>query len=68
MPVIVAPNTSAGIAVLADIAARAARLLGPGYDLHIVETHHAQKRDAPSGTALRLAAALWRKAVNKASE
>jgi 4-hydroxy-tetrahydrodipicolinate reductase len=41
-----------------QLVADAARLLGPGYDLEIVETHHRLKRDAPSGTALRLAEAL----------
>jgi 4-hydroxy-tetrahydrodipicolinate reductase len=38
--------------------ADAARALGPGYDIEIVETHHRAKRDAPSGTALRLAEAV----------
>jgi 4-hydroxy-tetrahydrodipicolinate reductase len=38
--------------------ADAAQTLGPAYDLEIVETHHRLKRDAPSGTALRLAEAL----------
>jgi 4-hydroxy-tetrahydrodipicolinate reductase len=38
--------------------ADAARALGPAYDLEIVEAHHRAKRDAPSGTALRLAEAL----------
>jgi 4-hydroxy-tetrahydrodipicolinate reductase len=35
-----------------------ARRLGPGYDVEILELHHAAKRDAPSGTALRLAQAV----------
>jgi 4-hydroxy-tetrahydrodipicolinate reductase len=35
--------------------ADAARALGPAYEVEIVETHHRMKRDAPSGTALRLA-------------
>jgi 4-hydroxy-tetrahydrodipicolinate reductase len=58
IPVIVAPNTSLGVAVLADAAARIARALGPGYRPSIVEAHHSKKADAPSGTALRLAHAL----------
>ncbi|MHC4428375.1 MAG: 4-hydroxy-tetrahydrodipicolinate reductase, partial [Planctomycetota bacterium] len=57
-PVLVASNTSVGIAVLGDVAARVARLLGPGYDLSLLEHHHVHKRDAPSGTALRLAKIL----------
>lgn len=52
--VIVAPNTSMGVCVLADAVARAARLLGPGFECSIVEAHHSRKKDAPSGTALRL--------------
>jgi len=56
--VLIAPNTSLGVAVLAAAIARAARALGPGFDVSIVEAHHNKKKDAPSGTALRLAAAL----------
>jgi 4-hydroxy-tetrahydrodipicolinate reductase len=58
VPVVYAPNMSVGVNVLLQLVADAARLLGPGYDLEIVETHHRLKRDAPSGTALRLAEAL----------
>ena len=58
IPVVFAPNTSVGITVLLKLVAEAARLLGPSFDLEIVETHHRMKRDAPSGTALRLAEAL----------
>lgn len=53
-PVVAAPNYSIGVSVLMDLAARAAHLLGPEYDLEIVEMHHKHKVDAPSGTALRL--------------
>ncbi|MBC7773664.1 MAG: 4-hydroxy-tetrahydrodipicolinate reductase, partial [Pyrinomonadaceae bacterium] len=53
--VIVAPNTSMGIAIVAMMAAKIARSLGAGYDISIVEAHHNKKKDAPSGTALRLA-------------
>lgn len=56
--VLAAPNTSLGVAVLAHVASEAARLLGPSFDIDITETHHAMKKDAPSGTALRLAKAL----------
>jgi 4-hydroxy-tetrahydrodipicolinate reductase len=58
VPVVFAPNTSIGITALLQLVADAARLLGPDYDLEIVEAHHRHKRDAPSGTALRLAEAL----------
>jgi 4-hydroxy-tetrahydrodipicolinate reductase len=58
IPLVLAPNTSVGVTVLLQIVGQVARALGPGYDLEIVETHHRAKRDAPSGTALRLAEAL----------
>jgi len=51
--VLVSPNLSLGVAVLADLAREAARRL-PGYHVEIVEAHHAAKRDSPSGTALWL--------------
>lgn len=53
-----ATNFSIGVALLADLAARAARVLGLEADVEIVETHHRLKRDAPSGTALTLAQAI----------
>lgn len=58
IPVLWAPNTSVGVFVLAELAKQAARLLGPGFDVEIVETHHRNKVDAPSGTAIRLAEAI----------
>lgn len=59
-----APNTSLGIALLAELVERAARVLGPDWDIEISEIHHKMKSDAPSGTALLLgeAAALGRRA------
>lgn len=53
-PVVVAPNYSVGVNVLWALAAQAVRLLGPEYDIEIVEMHHKHKVDAPSGTAVRL--------------
>jgi 4-hydroxy-tetrahydrodipicolinate reductase len=58
IPVVWAPNMSLGIQVLSELAAEAARRLGPGFDLEITEVHHRKKIDAPSGTAIRLADAL----------
>jgi 4-hydroxy-tetrahydrodipicolinate reductase len=58
VPVVFAPNFSVGVNVMLALVADAARALGPAYDLEIVEAHHRAKRDAPSGTALRLAEAL----------
>ena len=48
-----ATNFSLGVAVLADLIERAATAL-PGWDVDVVEAHHTQKKDAPSGTALTL--------------
>jgi 4-hydroxy-tetrahydrodipicolinate reductase len=56
-PVLVTANFSAGVPLLLDLVAEAARRL-EGWDVEIVETHHNQKRDAPSGTAKRLAGAV----------
>jgi 4-hydroxy-tetrahydrodipicolinate reductase len=49
-----AANTSLGVAVLSDLVERAAKALGPDWDIEIVEMHHRMKADAPSGTALAL--------------
>jgi 4-hydroxy-tetrahydrodipicolinate reductase len=54
VPVMIAPNTSRGVVVLNHLAAEAARLLGGEFDVDVIETHHARKRDAPSGTAVNL--------------
>jgi 4-hydroxy-tetrahydrodipicolinate reductase len=53
-----APNMSVGVNVLLQVVAQVARLLGDGYDVEIVETHHRFKKDAPSGTALALGEAV----------
>lgn len=55
-----AANTSLGIALLSDLVERAARILGPEWDIEITETHHRMKADAPSGTALLLGEAAAR--------
>ena len=51
-----APNFSVGVAVFARIAERAASALAPlnSFDVHMIETHHSAKKDAPSGTAAML--------------
>lgn len=60
LPVMMAPNTSLGVAVMNHLAAVTAGLLGDRYTVNLVETHHVRKLDAPSGTALRLADTLRR--------
>ena len=54
-PVVVAPNFSQGVSVLAELARLAIRMLGDEFDAEIVEMHHRAKVDAPSGTANHLA-------------
>jgi 4-hydroxy-tetrahydrodipicolinate reductase len=54
IPIVSAPNFSVGVTLLLQLAAKAARALGPEYETEIVELHHRHKRDAPSGTALRI--------------
>jgi len=58
IPIVHAPNFSVSVNILAWLAREAAQRLGSGYDAEILEIHHAAKRDAPSGTALRLAEAV----------
>lgn len=55
-----AANTSLGVAVLSDLVERAAQALGPEWDIEILEMHHRNKADAPSGTALALGEAASR--------
>ncbi len=62
IPLMVAPNTSLGVAVINHLVADAARLLGSRFTIEMTEVHHAAKRDAPSGTALRIAETLRRRA------
>jgi len=58
LPLLLAANFSVAANLLFHLAREAAQRLGPGYDAEIVELHHSAKQDAPSGTALRLAAAV----------
>jgi len=54
IPIVYARNMSVGVTVFTELVARAAKALGEGYDVEIVEAHHRHKMDAPSGTALAL--------------
>jgi 4-hydroxy-tetrahydrodipicolinate reductase len=58
IPIVYAANYSVGVNVMLKLISDAARALGPDYDMEIVEAHHRGKRDAPSGTAIRLAEEL----------
>ena len=54
IPVFHAPNTSVGVNLLLSLLSQAAAAMSEGYDIEIVETHHRNKKDAPSGTAIRI--------------
>ncbi len=58
LPIVMAPNFSVGVNTLFWLTRRAAEILGPQFDLEVVEMHHRHKTDAPSGTAKRLAEVL----------
>ena len=62
-----AANTSLGVALLAELVERAAKVLGSEWDIQIAEAHHRNKVDAPSGTALMLGAASGRDDIGYAS-
>jgi len=54
VPCVWAGNYSVGVNLLFALTRRAARTLGPEYDVEVIEMHHRFKKDAPSGTAARL--------------
>lgn len=60
IPIVLASNFSVGINAMLGVLHTMMRQLGPGFDVEIVETHHRNKIDAPSGTALTLVEELRR--------
>jgi 4-hydroxy-tetrahydrodipicolinate reductase len=58
IPMVIASNYSTGVNTLFWLTRKAAEILGPGFDLEVVEMHHRTKKDAPSGTAVTLAEIL----------
>ena len=54
IPIVLSPNFAVGVNVVFRLAQTAAKALGDSYDVEIIEAHHRQKVDAPSGTALML--------------
>ncbi len=58
IPIFFTFNMSVGVNLLCSLAKKAASVLGDGFDIEIVEKHHNQKLDAPSGTAIMLANSL----------
>jgi 4-hydroxy-tetrahydrodipicolinate reductase len=64
IPIVMAANFAVGVNATYKLAETAARILGEGYDVEIIEAHHRHKVDAPSGTALKLGEAVA-KALNR---
>jgi 4-hydroxy-tetrahydrodipicolinate reductase len=54
IPLIISPNMSIGVNIMMEIVESATRMLGDDYEVEIIETHHHNKKDAPSGTALKI--------------
>jgi 4-hydroxy-tetrahydrodipicolinate reductase len=64
VPCVLSPNMSVGVNLLYKVIGEMAKTLGDEYDIEIIEAHHRLKKDAPSGTALKIAEVLAR-AVNR---
>ncbi|SHJ74082.1 dihydrodipicolinate reductase [Malonomonas rubra DSM 5091] len=54
IPVVLAPNMSVGVNACFKLLKEAAKILGDGFDVEVVELHHNKKKDSPSGTAVRM--------------
>lgn len=64
IPCVFSPNMSVGVNLIYKVISEMARTLGDEYDIEVIEAHHRLKKDAPSGTALKIAETLAR-AVNR---
>ena len=58
IPIVMAANFAVGVNAVYKLAETAARILGDGYDVEVIEAHHRHKVDAPSGTALKIGEVL----------
>lgn len=54
VPIVLAPNMSVGMNLVFNLIEQAAKTLGSEYDIEVLESHHRRKKDAPSGTAIRI--------------
>ncbi|MBF0529943.1 MAG: 4-hydroxy-tetrahydrodipicolinate reductase [Deltaproteobacteria bacterium] len=68
LPLVFTPNMSVGVNLLFKIVADVAKILGSSFDVEIVEAHHRLKKDAPSGTAVKLADVIAEATGRKMSE
>jgi 4-hydroxy-tetrahydrodipicolinate reductase len=58
VPCVLSPNMSVGVNLIYKVISEMAKTLGDDYDIEVIEAHHRLKKDAPSGTALRIAEVL----------
>ncbi len=58
IPCVLSPNMSVGVNVMFKVVGDLVKILGDDYDLEVIEAHHRMKKDAPSGTAMRLGQVL----------
>jgi 4-hydroxy-tetrahydrodipicolinate reductase len=65
VPIVLAPNMSVGVSLIREVVRELSEKLGSSHDIEVVETHHRNKVDAPSGTALLLA---WAAAEGRESD
>lgn len=68
IPIVMSPNMSVGVNLMIEIAAQLATRLGGDFDIDVLEAHHRHKKDAPSGTALRLAEELAKALLRRPEE
>jgi 4-hydroxy-tetrahydrodipicolinate reductase len=68
LPIVMAANFAVGVNAVYKLAETAAKILGEGYDVEIIEAHHRHKVDAPSGTALKLGEVVAKALNRKLSE
>ena len=64
VPCVLSPNMSVGVNLIFKVISEMARTLGDDYDIEVIEAHHRLKKDAPSGTAIKIAEVLAR-SVNR---
>jgi 4-hydroxy-tetrahydrodipicolinate reductase len=64
VPCVLSPNMSIGVNLCFKVLAEIAKTIGDDYDMEIVEAHHRMKKDAPSGTAMKMAQVIAQ-AVNR---
>jgi len=60
IPIVLSPNMALGVNILFELVRKVSGILDDQYDIEIIETHHRYKKDAPSGTALKIAEIIAR--------